>query len=244
MFDRLRHLAQSVAQGLGQVTGRRVTLSGAVNFPPPPPGETPLPLIFGLDLGQTQDYSALACVEQVRGADGDPRKGYRVRHLHRWPLRTPYTVPEVGANGIVEDLDELIDRTDRPVILVLDATGCGRPVVDIFRRYRLGVQRLAPVLITGGHTAASSGGILHAPKVDLVGAVAACLEERRLMIAPSLRLAPVLTKELMTFKAKVTVAGNDSFEAWRERPHDDLVLAVALAVWFGEKCQRRLNIFC
>jgi hypothetical protein len=41
---------------------------------------------------------------------------------------------------------------------------------------------------------------------------------------------------LGTFKVKINInTGNESFEAWRERDHDDLVLAVALACWFGER---------
>jgi hypothetical protein len=28
--------------------------------------------------------------------------------------------------------------------------------------------------------------------------------------------------------------GHDSYEAWRESIHDDLVLAVSLACWYGE----------
>ena len=50
-----------------------------------------------------------------------------------------------------------------------------------------------------------------------------------------LRLAPVLSRELTTFKVRVTPAGNEVFGAWRERDHDDLVLAVALCVWYGER---------
>ena len=34
-------------------------------------------------------------------------------------------------------------------------------------------------------------------------------------------------------RVKVTLAGNETFEAWRERDHDDLVLAVALALYVG-----------
>jgi len=35
---------------------------------------------------------------------------------------------------------------------------------------------------------------------------------------------------------RVTAAGQEeTLEAWREGPHDDLVLAVALAAWWGEK---------
>ena len=30
-------------------------------------------------------------------------------------------------------------------------------------------------------------------------------------------------------------SGNETFESWRERDHDDLVLAVALAAWLGER---------
>jgi hypothetical protein len=42
--------------------------------------------------------------------------------------------------------------------------------------------------------------------------------------------APVLPA---AFRAKVTLAGNETFEAWREHDHDDLVLEVALALYAG-----------
>ena len=45
---------------------------------------------------------------------------------------------------------------------------------------------------------------------------------------------PTLTAELAGFQMKVTAAGHDQYGAWREGAHDDLVLAVALAVWYGE----------
>jgi hypothetical protein len=32
-------------------------------------------------------------------------------------------------------------------------------------------------------------------------------------------------------RVKMTAAGNEQYEAWRESAHDDLVLAVALACW-------------
>ena len=45
-----------------------------------------------------------------------------------------------------------------------------------------------------------------------------------------------MLQELLNFKIKVNIAtGNDSYEAWRENIHDDLVLCVALACWFGEQ---------
>ena len=67
-----------------------------------------------------------------------------------------------------------------------------------------------------------------------------CVHDRRAeidqaLIARALPEAPVLVEELQNFKLKITTAGNDTYEAWRESDHDDLVLAVAMAAWYGEK---------
>jgi hypothetical protein len=62
------------------------------------------------------------------------------------------------------------------------------------------------------------------------------LGQRRLDVSPSLPLAQVLAREMQTFTVKINIAtGNESFEAWRDSDHDDLVLAVATACWFGER---------
>ena len=66
------------------------------------------------------------------------------------------------------------------------------------------------------------------------------LQERRLKVAQSLPEAATLTQELLNFKSKPSTAPMDSFEAWRENPHDDLVLAVAIAAWIGERAMQRL----
>ena len=52
-----------------------------------------------------------------------------------------------------------------------------------------------------------------------------------------LPLAETRVAELDNFRVKKTALGADTFGAgteWRENAHDDLVLAVALAVWAGE----------
>lgn len=55
-------------------------------------------------------------------------------------------------------------------------------------------------------------------------------------MAPQRRLplAEAVTVEMGAFRAGVTVAGGAEELSWRERKHDGLVLAVALAVWEGE----------
>ena len=40
---------------------------------------------------------------------------------------------------------------------------------------------------------------------------------------------------MLNFKRKVSLAGRDTYEAWREGTHDDLVLAAALAEWYAER---------
>jgi hypothetical protein len=44
-----------------------------------------------------------------------------------------------------------------------------------------------------------------------------------------------LTDELLNFRYKITQVSNLTYEAWREGAHDDLVLALSLAVWKAEK---------
>jgi hypothetical protein len=48
-------------------------------------------------------------------------------------------------------------------------------------------------------------------------------------------LVPVLMRELQDFRVKISDQGHDSYGAWREGAHDDLVLAVAVAAWYGER---------
>ena len=42
-------------------------------------------------------------------------------------------------------------------------------------------------------------------------------------------------REVEQFSRKTTDAGHDTYAAWREGQHDDLVLALALALWSGER---------
>jgi hypothetical protein len=61
------------------------------------------------------------------------------------------------------------------------------------------------------------------------------LQSRRLQIARSLPDADTLVRELENFRVKITLAANETFGAWREGQHDDLVLAASLAGWWAER---------
>ncbi len=160
-----------------------------------------------------------------------------MRHIHRWKLGTPYPT-------IVDDVIALMHRDPLKddASVVIDATGVGRPVVDMFSRHPRTDFSFARVLITGGDTASHDGGFWHVPKRDLVGAVQVALQNKRLRIAASLPEAATLTAELANFQTKINInTAHDSYGAWREGTHDDLVLSLAMALWFDSRAQFRVH---
>jgi hypothetical protein len=55
-------------------------------------------------------------------------------------------------------------------------------------------------------------------------------------------MTQTLIDELMVFKFKVDPkTAHESYSVWRERDHDDLVLATAMACWFREFWNRRID---
>ena len=181
---------------------------------------------LGLDLGQAQDPTALAAVERLETLSGTKAR-YHVRHLERAPLGTPYT-------GIISRISALLghDPLCGRTRLVVDATGVGAPVVDLLVQARTSP---VAVTITAGETMSRDGAAYRVPKRDLVGVLQVLLQSRRLKIADAIPEARLLVQEMLAFRAKITTNAHDMYGAWREGAHDDLVLAVALACWYGEQ---------
>jgi hypothetical protein len=186
---------------------------------------------LGLDLGQIRDYTALVALEKLKQDTSAPI--YHLRHLQRFPLGTPYTHITHDMSGLL-GRDPLLNRSR----LMVDGTGVGVPVVNML--YHAGLP-VVPVWMTAGSTVSRKGRIIRVPKRDLVSVLQVLFQTGRLKIATSLPLGPVLVDELMNFRAKITPAGNDTYEAWRERDHDDLVLALAIAAWYAERSRHRTH---
>ena len=182
---------------------------------------------LGLDLGQVKDYTALVILERHGEAE---QAVYHARHLQRFELGTPYPAI-VSSVARMLQLPPLKDETPR---LAVDETGVGAPVVDLFRQAELNAT-LYPVHITGGSTINHDRGVEYVPKRDLVSVVQVALQTEKLKIASALPEARTLVRELQDFQVKITEAANDTYGAWREGTHDDLVLAVALALYAGKK---------
>lgn len=174
----------------------------------------------GLDLGQSQDYTALVVLERV-GAE------HHLRHIERFKLGTSY--PDIVKR--VKDL--MSEETLKEAPLVIDQTGVGRPVFDML--YDTEISCVG-ITITGGDTINRDGNNFRIPKRDLVSTLQVLFQSGRLKVAEGLPEASLLVQELLNFKVKINVkTAHDSYEAWREGVHDDLVLATALACWYAEK---------
>jgi hypothetical protein len=149
-----------------------------------------------------------------------PPSIFQVGHLERVPLGTPYP-------GIVARVGRLLDKLPAGTELVIDLTGVGRPVFDMF--VYSGISPLG-VLITAGASETRDGPICGVPKLTLVSRLQALLHEGRLKILRELADAETLVRELQDFRVEFTAAGHLTFNA-RTGKHDDLVLALAIAVW-------------
>ncbi len=211
-------------------------------------------LCVGLDLGQSADFTALAVVEDTRGEAGEG--ALHLRHLERYPLRTPY--PEIADRVARLMRDEQLLRPVSPPTLeglrkrmshadalerlqqgkariqqpelVVDATGVGRAVVDLLKERHLSFRA---VTITAGDKEHREGGAYRVPKRNLVAALEVPFHNETLQVAEGLELWPTLREELLNFRRKINLrTAHDSYEHWRDSDHDDLVLATALACWW------------
>ncbi len=192
------------------------------------PGPPVRRYFIGLDLGQSRDYTAVSVLGGTFAERG-PKPIYQVGHLERFPLGTPY--PDIVRG--------MVDLTKRRELggdwqLVVDATGVGRPVVDLLRE-ALDRRRVHPLTIVGGGEATAGAFGLRVPKRDLVLTLKVLLETKRLEFIGGWPEARTLIQEALTFQVKITDAAHDTYGAWREGTHDDLVLSVALAAWYAER---------
>lgn len=207
---------------------------------------------LGLDLGQAADYSALSLIEEpiyvpqqggwVSSSALEPELselyqalGYRwaqqapgppplwLKLLHRYPLRTPY--PDIVADVV----RRLGTKPRSDAVLVVDGTGVGAPVVDMFRYSALPCE-LKAIIIHGGVKVIHDRGT-HVPKRDLIGALQVAIQTRRLQPSQHTKEIETFLNEMQGYAVKISDAGNDTYSPRGDSQHDDLVLSVSLPVW-------------
>jgi hypothetical protein len=157
-----------------------------------------------------------------------------VRHVERLPLRMAYPDQVAYLRSIL-----MAPELPRGAELVVDMTGVGRPVFELFERDGL---KPVVVVITGGLEEVRAGAAeFRVPKITLVSRLQAALHAGELKFAVGLAEEPALRQELGEFRMRFSDAGRAQFGA-REGRHDDLVLALACALWRAQRHGRGPDI--
>lgn len=200
--------------------------------------------ILGLDLGQASDPSALTVTEKrvpiwtdYAGREvvqKDP-PNYAVVWIERFDLGTPYR-EVVSRTAAIKRAPE----TGPDPELVMDATGVGAPVVEMFEDEGLDPVR---ILFTSGDSVNRKGKEYRVPKADLATQVQSLLQAARIAIVEDLELAPQLVEEMKRFRVKWTQAGHARFEHATEADSDDVLLSLACALWYAERGRRVKEAF-
>jgi hypothetical protein len=207
---------------------------------------------LGIDLGQSQDYTAIALIEQEigsleivwEGTGGNYREVeftkehfiYNVVGLKRLPLGTSYPDQVKEVENIfkrIQTAGKGLARNDHQAKkhLAIDRSGCGRPITDLFEQAGLSPTGIT---ITGGDQVVQDGAHFRVPKRELVNLVKVLLQQGRLKISTHTPDYRILISEMNNFTYKINDNANDVYGA-TSGTHDDLLLALAVGLWVAER---------
>jgi hypothetical protein len=203
--------------------------------------------VVGIDLGQRVDHTVLCALRHTRIPvinkwDTNERTGilrqrveelFAVRGLHRLPLGMDWR----------DQADRIRQLMLGPPLngqadLCLDDSNVGGPIGDDLVAH----GQLNPVRVTLSGTATEvvrKGYRKYTlPKILLVSNLDVRLSSCELQFDDDLSSAEVAKDEFANFQRRVTAASHFTFEA-RGSKHDDIVMAVGLALWWA--IQKRKN---
>lgn len=176
--------------------------------------------IIGIDLAKLHDYTAVTVLDVAETTID----GYVVRNVYRYPVGLEY-------HRVAQHImDQLSGRPyDGDVVLAVDATGLGGPVLEQFR------GQMSPVIgisITAGSSVTRNSQDFRVPKIDLVSTLLALCENKRIAFAPRAKHLDALMQELMAFQGRMSGTGHTRYEG--RGAHDDMVMSLAMAAWYAE----------
>jgi hypothetical protein len=193
---------------------------------------------LGIDLAQSLDFTALVLVEARQHMRvGGFRSGHKpygppeywVTDALKLAKMTPYPVQS-----------RIIDERARREVMVkageviMDRSGVGRPIYDLLKEAK--TPNLCGVTITPGEgePQREGGYDWRAPKIRIVQALDVCINDGSLKISEEMPLAEELRHQIESYQATYSGRGTLMFDA-AGTGHDDLVMALALALWAATK---------
>jgi hypothetical protein len=188
----------------------------------------------GVDLGKRRDPSTVVV---LRTTYAYGKANYHAGYLKRFNLQMLYTDISSKLASLDKQLQQLAAREDKEAIItyVLDATGIGGPVAEVVCK-RLPYARIMKAYITGGISTTYSpedAWEVHIPKGQLVSGLMAAFDRGVITMSENSKEADAILEELANFEIHISDEGHDSYYA-APAHHDDLVIALALAVWAAD----------
>lgn len=192
------------------------------------PSEQSTHYYIGLDLGQRRDHTAIAVLSAVTVIldERDPltrtpkrRDEIRLIHLHRFALGTDYTDYPKAIRRVTNALNGAV-----PFTLIVDGSGPGLPVVNMLREARLPVHILTAIIAAEGSGLKPVNSVYTISRRAMLSAIRIAAETGMLKASATLPLRAQLVEEL----------ANVSIDNDNDTGHDDLVFAIALAL-FGAR---------
>jgi len=174
--------------------------------------------MISLDPAQLRDYSALAVIEY--SSDNT----YRLIDLNR-KQKLPYTEIVAWAKKVY-----LNPKFQPNPIFILDIGGVGRAIGDML--IAAGIKFIG-VQSTGGDVGRREGTTYYGPKTHIIGKFLGAWDAGRILMPSNSTFYNPFKKELRAFRGSMTSQNRAKFEA-EQGEHDDLVMAVAQAVYWCE----------
>ena len=185
-------------------------------------------LFIGIDVGKRQDHTAIVALEFTlsQSTQRDPVSFNYQTQAHLL-LRSAESLP-LGSDHLdlpsrIRALIAALPGPYKRINLIIDATG-ESTLIEVLRRDRaLNQYPLTPVAITSGHqTTILSGNYKGLPRPDLLTRLRTAFGTDRISLPAATPGLAELEKELIAFRSD-----------GQQPEHDDLVFALALAVWLA-----------
>jgi hypothetical protein len=201
--------------------------------------------LIGLSVGQGSQPTGIAVLERLPAEPPKAGRIYACRYLRRWlPPDTSYPVLVSNLKAMLSDAP-LKDST-----LVVEAGPGIKAVAAFLRKNRLPAQIQAVEVKVGAEDGFVEG-MWRTGKAAVIETTRQVLQEDRLVfddrmppeVAATTPSAQTIYHALAAYPYNKTPAANDVF-ASRDGVDDDLILATALACWFGECCRQTLRVWC
>ncbi len=224
---------QFIAAGLQLLTRSQITAAIIAK-----PADVPFQLrektriYLGLDLGKRQDHTAIVALE-LRWRYGDKdnvtqgiaqHPALLLSYSTRLPLDTETTrIPQL-VRDTLQRYSPACGEPPRIDKLLVDATGIGHTIVELIRKNQPKAH-VQPVTLTNGHVERQlKDSYLSLPRPDLINRLKMVFEIGNIQLLDSAPGFVDIERELVQFKP----SGD-------QQEHDDLVMALAMAVWQAAK---------